>query len=88
MLVVQADAFNRSLINTVLVAAVTSNLSLANAPGNIRLSRRQSGLAKSSVVNVSQVLTIDRRYLTERIGKIAPSKLNQVDAGLRLVLAL
>jgi len=88
VLVIQSDAFNRSRISTVLVAAITSNLRLADAPGNVRLSPRYSGLRKESVVNVSQVLTLDKRYLTERVGKAPPSVMESVDGGLRLVLSL
>ena len=88
VLVVQADAFNRSRIHTVLVVAITSNLRLAEAPGNVRLTRRQSKLARASVVNVSQVLTLDRRVLTERAGRLPPKPLAEVERGLRLVLSL
>jgi len=88
VLVIQSDAFNRSRISTVLVAVITSNLRLADAPGNVRLSQRYSGLRKESVVNVSQVLTLDKRYLAERAGKAPPSVMESVDEGLRLVLSL
>lgn len=88
VLVVQADSFNRSLIGTVVVVAITSNLRLADAPGNVRLSRRDSGLKRDSVVNVSQVLTLDRSYLTERAGRLSDRLLESVESGLRLVMAL
>ena len=88
MLVVQADPFNRSRIATVVVAAITSNLALAEAPGNVRLSRRGCGLSKESVVNVSQLYTLDRRSLTERAGRLPLSRMTEVDAGLRLVLGV
>jgi mRNA interferase MazF len=88
VVVVQSDEFNKSKINTVLVAAITSNARLAEAPGNVRLPRRVAKLGKESVVNVSQVLTVDRSLLTERLGQIPPSLMPQVDAGLRLVLSL
>jgi mRNA interferase MazF len=88
VLVVQADSFNRSLIGTVVVVAITSNLRLADAPGNLRLSRRDSGLKRDSVVNVSQVLTLDRSYLTERAGRLSDRLLESVESGLRLVMAL
>lgn len=88
VLVVQADAFNRSRIGTVLVAAVTSNLALGEAPGNVVLERGDSGLKKRSVVNVSQVLTLDRRFLGERAGTVPGGVMDSVDAGLRLVLGL
>lgn len=88
VLVVQSDAFNRSRIQTVLVAVITSNLKLIDAPGNVLLPSKASGLPNDSVVNVSQVLTLDRTFLTERAGKLAARYVAQVDAGLRLVLAL
>lgn len=88
VLVVQADAFNQSRISTVIVATITTNLRLAAAPGNVSLTRRQSGLPKDAVVNVSQLLTLDRAFLTERVGRIPPNKLHQIEAGLATVLDL
>jgi len=88
VLVVQANSFNDSNIATVLVAAITSNLALAQAPGNVRISKSDSGLSKPSVVNISQILTIDRALLTKRV-KFLPGKiLRRVNEGLRLVLGL
>ena len=88
VLVIQSDAFNRSQIGTVIVAAITSHLELAAAPGNVRLARRESKLPRESVVNVSQLLTLDRRFLAERVGRISAPVLAEVDAGMRLVLSL
>ena len=88
VVVVQSDAFNRSTIRTVIAAVITSNMRLARAPGNVTLTRRQSGLAKKSVVNVSQLITLDRVYLSKRIGKLPPRKLTDLDDGLRLVLSV
>jgi len=88
VLVVQADSYNKSRISTVIVAAITTNVRLAAAPGNVPLTKRQSGLPKDSVVNVSQVLTLDRSRLTERVGRLAASKVREVDAGLVRVLDL
>ncbi len=88
VLVIQANAFNESRIGTTVVAAVTSNLALASAPGNVRLRPRVSGLARESVVNVSQILTVDKRLLTERVKRLDESLLADVDAGLRMSLAL
>ena len=88
VLIVQADSFNRSKINTVIAAAITSNLRLAQAPGNVRLAKRQTGLRRDSVVNVSQVVTLNKSFLIERVGRIPVSKLQDVDEGLRLVLGL
>jgi mRNA interferase MazF len=87
-LVVQADAFNRSRIQTVIVAAITSNLELADAPGNVLLPARSAGLPRDSVVNVSQLLTLDRSYLTEQAGTLPPRLQRAVDDGLRTVLQL
>jgi mRNA interferase MazF len=67
---------------------ITSNLRLADAPGNVRLSRRASGLAKDSVVNVSQLITIDKGLLTTRTGRAPPEALRQIETGIRLALAL
>jgi mRNA interferase MazF len=88
VLVVQADSFNRSRIQTVLAAAITSNTALGDAPGNIVLSRRKSGLPKESVVNVSQLVTLDKRLLTEKIKRLDTGTMQRVDDGLRLVLNL
>ena len=88
VLVVQSDPFNRSRIGTVVVAAITSNLSRAEAPGNVVLARRESGLASASVVNVSHILTLDRGFLTRRVRTLSTETMAKVGAGLRLVLAL
>ena len=88
VLVVQADSFNRSRIQTVVIAIITGNLQLAAAPGNILLPAAASGLPRDSVVNVSQLMTLDRSYLTERAG-ILPLRLRAaLDNGLRLTLEL
>jgi len=86
--VVQSNPFNDSRIATVVVAVITSNLRLAEAPGNVRLSRSDSGLSTPSVVNVSQVVTLDRKQLVKRIRPLAAEALRRVDEGLRLVLGL
>jgi mRNA interferase MazF len=88
VLVVQSNDFNKSSIRTTVCAVVTSNLRLAEAPGNVRLARRASGLGRDSVVNVSQLVTVDKRLLTVRIGRVPPEMLLSVEAGIRLVLAL
>ncbi len=88
VVVVQSNPFNASRIATVVVVVVTSNLKLADAPGNVRISRRSSGLDKASVVNVSQLLTLDRVLLTERVGRLKDSLLTRIDDGLRLVLGI
>ena len=88
VLVVQSNPFNDSRIGTVIVAIVTSNLALAIAPGNVRLSRSDSGLPKPSVINVSQLITVDRSVLESRVRALAAGAMQQVDDGLRLVLAV
>jgi mRNA interferase MazF len=88
LLIVQADAFNRSRIQTVIGAILTSNLRLVEAPGNVVVPARISGLPKDSVVNVSQLVTLDREFLLEPAGKLDGKTLRQVEDGLRLVLQL
>ena len=88
VVIVQADAFNRSNIQTVVVAAITSNTRLAAAPGNVHLTRRQSRLSRESVINVSQLLTLDRSFLTDRISRLPAASMSALEEGLRLVLAL
>ncbi len=88
VLIVQSDDFNQSRINTVVVAILTSNLRLQTAPGNVFLTKPSIGLTKDSVVNVSQVVTLDKSFLTERISTISADKMADVDDGLRLVLNL
>jgi len=88
VLVVQSDSFNASRIQTVVVATITSNLHLATAPGNVLLKKRTSGLPKDSIVNVSQLLTLDRSILSKPIARIPHRQMSYVDEGLRLVMAL
>jgi mRNA interferase MazF len=88
VLVVQADTFNRSRIQTVIVAVITSNLELANAPGNVLLPAHSTGLPRDSVANVSQLLTLDRSFLTSQAGAVTRLLLASVEKGLRLVLQL
>ena len=88
VLVVQANAFNRSRIATVLAVVITTNERLADLPGNARLSPRETGLKQPSVANVSQIITADRSFLRERIGRIRPETMARVESGLRLVLGL
>ena len=88
VLVVQADSFNLSRIQTAIVAAITTNVELADAPGNVFLPARSAGLPRDSVVNVSQLLTLDRGFLTEHAGTLPPRLQRSVDEGLRTVLQL
>ena len=88
ILVIQSNEFNRSRINTVVAVVITSNLALAVAPGNVRVPARSSGLKKASVVNVSQVITVDKSFLAERVGKLNTQQLSAVEDGLRLILGV
>lgn len=83
--VVQSDVFNRSAISTTVVCVITSNLRRAMAPGNVALRKGEANLAKASVVNVSQVATVDKLDLAERIGKLAPATVDAVRSGLQLL---
>jgi mRNA interferase MazF len=85
---VQSDDFNRSRIQTVIVAAITSNLRLGQAPGNVMLKSTASGLKRDSVANVSQLLTLDRSLLTERVARLSVRQMSVIDQGLALVLGL
>src|SRR5262249_52572645 len=84
LLIISADGFNQSRINTLIAAAITSNLRLAAAPGNVQIPVRGTGLSRPSVVNVSQVITVDQAFLTERIGRLNSELMVQVEEGLRL----
>ena len=88
VLIIQADSFNRSRIQTVIIAVITTNLELAEAPGNVVLPTRISKLPRESVVNVSQLLTLDRSFLTDQASKLPAGVLEDVEAGVRLVLGL
>jgi mRNA interferase MazF len=88
VVVIQSNAFNRSHIRTIIAVVLTSNLRLAEAPGNVLMSASDTGLPKDSVANVSQVITIDRSFLTEKCGKLPSHLIRSVDEGLRLALSL
>jgi mRNA interferase MazF len=88
ILVVQAEAFNRSRLRTFLCVVLTSNTRLLDAPGNVLLPKADSGLPKESVANVTQLVTLDQDYLVEKTGRIPQRTMARVDAGLRLILDL
>jgi mRNA interferase MazF len=88
VLIIQSDSFNRSKINTVICAVITSNLGLAKAPGNVMLEKKDTNLPKSSVVNVSQIVTLDKTFLTECVGTLNKRVFKKVENGVRLVLDL
>jgi len=86
VVIVQGDHLNRSRIATAVCVPLTSNVAWAKAPGNVLLSRKATGLSKDSVANVSQILTVDRAYLTERVSKLTPKNLAQILSGIDVVL--
>jgi len=88
VIIIQSNAFNRSRIRTVVAVVLTSNLRLAEAPGNVLISVSDSGLPKDSVANVSQIITLDRTFLTEKSGRMPSRIMKAVDDGIRLVLSL
>ncbi len=88
ILVIQANSFNQSRIQTVVAVAITSNVKLAQAPGNVLLSAKGSGLPKPSVVNVSQIISLDKTFLEKRVKILAKRDLAMVEEGIRLVLSL
>ena len=88
VLIVPDDAFNRSRLRTVSAVVLTSNLRLVEAPGNVLIPAKSAGLPKDSVANVSQVITVDRDFLSEPAGRLRGQLLKDIENGLRLVLAL
>jgi mRNA interferase MazF len=88
VLIVSSDEFNRSRIRTVVAAVLTTNLRLAAAPGNVLVAAGETGLPRDSVVNVSQVVTVDKSFLTERAGLVGGRAMLAVEDGLRTTLAL
>ena len=88
IVITQADFLSKTAINTVIGVVITTNLTLAEMPGNVLIEKRQSGLSKDSVVNVMQIVTIDKSQLLEFVGTLSERKMEQIDKGLRLVLSL
>ena len=88
LLIIQSNNFNKSKINTIIAAVITFNIRLSAAPGNILLSTQKSKLPKESVINVSQLITIDKSFLTEKVNTLSNSIMANVDEGVRLVLQL
>ena len=86
IVVVEGDPFNRSAIGTIVSVPLTTTLRWADAPGNVRLSARSTGLPRDSVANVSQIVSLDRTVLTERVGKLSSAKLDLILAGIDIVL--
>ena len=88
LLIIQADAFNRSRLRTVLGVVLTSNARLVDMPGNVLLPAKSTGLPRDSIANVTQIVTLDEDYLSRRVGHISSRLMRRVDDGLRRVLAL
>jgi mRNA interferase MazF len=88
VVIVQSNAFTESRIATIVVAVITSNLALAEAPGNVRLARSESGLPQPSVVNVSQLITVDKSILAGKVRSLPSSVMQRLEEGMRLVLSL
>lgn len=85
MVVLQHDRFNRTTIATAVVVAITSKLKYAELPGNIRLRKGEAGLPRASVVNVTQLATVDRALLGPRLGTLTPARLAAIWSGVQLV---
>lgn len=88
VLVVQDDTFTQSRISTVIIIIITSNIQLAEAPGNVLLPKGATGLPRDSVANVSQILTVDKKFLIECIGSLPNNLQEEIDDGLRTILYL
>ena len=88
VVIVQSDAFNRSRLRTVIAIVLMTNLRLLEAPGNVLIPAKTSGLPKDSVANVSQLITLDRDFLQERAGQLRGQPMKDLETGLRLVLGL
>jgi mRNA interferase MazF len=84
--VVQNNVFNKSMINTVVVCAITSNIKRAQSPGNILLLPKEANLPKQSVINISQIYTVDKRDLIEKIGTLSPERIGQINKSLDMIL--
>jgi len=84
--IVQNNIFNLSRISTVVACAVTSNLKLSKAPGNVLLKKGEGGLKKDSVINISQIITVDKADLAEKIGRLSPARIKQIINGIKLLL--
>ena len=83
--VIQNNLFNRSRINTVVVCTLTSNLKRSNAPGNVTLNKGEANLPKKSVVNISQIFTVNKSDLSEKIGSLSIDRISQILNGVRLI---
>ena len=85
-IVIQNDVFNSSLISTVVVCSLTSNITRAGSPGNVLLKKGEANLPKKSVVNISQIYTLNRTDLVEKIGMVSPERMSQITDGVHLLI--
>ena len=85
VLIIQADSINRSSIQTIICAIITSNVALANAPANILIEKSESKLDKTSVVNFSQIITIDKAYLSEMVSMLPKHVINRVNNSIKIM---
>jgi mRNA interferase MazF len=88
VLVLQADEFNRSRLQTIIVVGITANVKRAVAPGNVLLPANATGLPRDSVANISQILSVDRQFFRDRVGPMPASLLRQIEDGVRLILSI
>ena len=86
VVVIQDNSFNKSNIRTVIVVSITTNLDLAEAPGNVYIEKQDSGLTKDGVINISQITTLDKKRLTERVGSLSLNNMIEINKGLKLIL--
>jgi mRNA interferase MazF len=85
VLVIQGDSFNRSSINTVICAVITSNTTLANAPGNLLLERSDSGLEKTSAINFSQIVTLDKSYFIKQVSMLPKNFISKINNSIKTI---
>jgi mRNA interferase MazF len=88
VVIVSSDEFNESHIQTLVCVTITSNLRLSEAPGNFKIAKTKSGLSKDAVVNISQIITLDKSFLTKQAGNLSNKQLLALNEGLKLVLKL
>ena len=88
VLIVSSDHFNQSAIQTVVLLVITTNLKLANMPGNVFITKEESGLPRDAVINITQITTADKSFLTERVRRLDHELFSLVKDGLRLLLPI
>ena len=88
VVIISSNDFNKSLIQTIICAVISSNLNLEDAPGNFKLKKSKQCINRDSIVNISQLITLDKSYLTEQAGCLTGKQINELNNGLKLVLSL